>query len=314
MPGAEAGSLDRLIEGSYVVRSLRWFWRRRLSERGRFLLVAAGVLGLLGMDTRRALVFVLFCLAAAPLLVALPEFLRRAPPLRFLGQPADADDCGPLHERLLPGEPQAGRSPRFAVAVVGRAAAARRLGRVLDGIRRGGGSAGRALPRAAARRGTRPACFAAARPRPHGRLRPRARPRAVDARDFGDRLPAVLLDRRAAAERRPPLPARRHPARLHGRRLARVRRHARVPRGRPAAQDPLAFVGAGWAGRSSRNTSRSTSPASRWCSTPTCRSGRARPSASASRLRSWCSRLWPSTTDAARTWSTSWRPGLTCTR
>jgi uncharacterized protein (DUF58 family) len=86
VPGAAAGSLDRLIEGSIVVRSVRWFWHRRLTERGRFVFVAAAMLGLLGMDTRRALVFVLFCLVAAPFLVASPVLLRGTPRLRLIGR------------------------------------------------------------------------------------------------------------------------------------------------------------------------------------------------------------------------------------
>ena len=40
MAEVAAGSLDRLIEGSIVVRSVRWFWRRRLTQRGRFIFVA----------------------------------------------------------------------------------------------------------------------------------------------------------------------------------------------------------------------------------------------------------------------------------
>lgn len=84
--GARAAGLDRLVEASIVVRVVRWFWRHRLTARGRFLLVAAAATGLLGMDTRRALVFVLFCLTAAPLLVAAPELLRRTPRLRHAGR------------------------------------------------------------------------------------------------------------------------------------------------------------------------------------------------------------------------------------
>ncbi len=81
-----AGALERLIEGGVLFRSLRRLYRRRLTQRGRFLAVAALAAGLVGVDTRRALVFILFSLAAPPILLALPQALRRAPRLRFSGR------------------------------------------------------------------------------------------------------------------------------------------------------------------------------------------------------------------------------------
>jgi uncharacterized protein (DUF58 family) len=81
-----AGTLSRPLEGSYLFRALRGLYRRRLTARGRFVLWAALTVGFVGVDTRRALGFVLFALAAPPLLVALPALFRSRPPLRFVGQ------------------------------------------------------------------------------------------------------------------------------------------------------------------------------------------------------------------------------------
>ncbi len=90
MPAASV--LDRLIEGGVLFRSLRRFYRRRLTERGRFQAAAVLAAALVGVDTRRALVFVLFSLAAPPVLLALAQVVRRAPRLRFAGR---------LPERLM---------------------------------------------------------------------------------------------------------------------------------------------------------------------------------------------------------------------
>ncbi len=78
--------VGRLVERGFLIRSLQGFQRRRLTARGRFLFWTAALVGLLGLDTRRALVFVLFCAAAAPLLLALPQLARRAPRVRLAGR------------------------------------------------------------------------------------------------------------------------------------------------------------------------------------------------------------------------------------
>ena len=64
-------ALTRPLDRSYLLRALRAFYRRRLTARGRFVLWATLALAFVGIDTRRSLVFVLFSLAAPPLLVAL---------------------------------------------------------------------------------------------------------------------------------------------------------------------------------------------------------------------------------------------------
>jgi uncharacterized protein (DUF58 family) len=79
------GALARPFERLFLFRSLRALYRHRLTGRGRFLLWTAAALAFLGMDTRHALVFILFSLAAPPLLVGLPLLFRRAPGGRVRG-------------------------------------------------------------------------------------------------------------------------------------------------------------------------------------------------------------------------------------
>lgn len=78
--------LARPLESAFLFRALRGFYRRRLTERGRFLLWAALTVGFVGIDTRRALGFMLFALAAPPLLVGLATLFRSRPPLRLAGR------------------------------------------------------------------------------------------------------------------------------------------------------------------------------------------------------------------------------------
>ncbi len=89
---ALASPLDR----SYLARFLRAFFRRRFTARGRFLLQAALALGFVGIDTRRGLVFMLFALAAPPLVLAGLRAIRRAPRVRMDGR---------LPARLTAGRP-----------------------------------------------------------------------------------------------------------------------------------------------------------------------------------------------------------------
>ena len=79
-----------------LFRHLQRFFQRRFTARGRFLLVAALAVGFVSLDTRRALGFVLFALAAPPLLVALPALFARRPRLKVLGR---------LPSRLTAGRP-----------------------------------------------------------------------------------------------------------------------------------------------------------------------------------------------------------------
>jgi uncharacterized protein (DUF58 family) len=88
--------LARPLESAFLFRALRGLYRRRLTERGRFLLWAALAVGFVGIDTRRALGFVLFALAAPPLLVALGTLVRSRPGVRLLGR---------LPARLTAGRP-----------------------------------------------------------------------------------------------------------------------------------------------------------------------------------------------------------------
>ena len=90
---------------SYLMRALRAFYRRRLTARGRFLRWASLALGFVGVDTRRALVFVLFSLAAPPLLLALG---------RVVGRRTKATLNGRLPARLTAGR------PAFAIVEIAR--------------------------------------------------------------------------------------------------------------------------------------------------------------------------------------------------
>jgi uncharacterized protein (DUF58 family) len=88
--------LARPLASAALLRSLRGLYRRRLTLRGRFVAAATVVLALIGMDTRRALVFMLFALAAPPLLLASVQLFRRRPALRHSGR---------LPARLTAGRP-----------------------------------------------------------------------------------------------------------------------------------------------------------------------------------------------------------------
>lgn len=88
--------LARPLDGSWVFRGLRGLHHRRLTDRGRFLLWTALAVGFVGVDTRRALGFVLFALAAPPLLVGIAALFRSRPALRLVGR---------LPSRLTAGRP-----------------------------------------------------------------------------------------------------------------------------------------------------------------------------------------------------------------
>ena len=96
MPAGVADSVERLVERGVLFRALWRFYRRRLTQRGRFLLGAVALLALLGVDTRRSVNFVLFSVAVPPLLLALLQVARRTP--RFGVQ-------GRLPSRLTAGRP-----------------------------------------------------------------------------------------------------------------------------------------------------------------------------------------------------------------
>ncbi|HSD26928.1 MAG TPA: hypothetical protein VLL75_06460, partial [Vicinamibacteria bacterium] len=80
------GTLARPLQGAFLLRSMQHLYRRRLTRRGRFLLAATFGLAFVGVDTRRALVFVLFALCAPPLLLALRLLFRGRPAVRLSGR------------------------------------------------------------------------------------------------------------------------------------------------------------------------------------------------------------------------------------
>jgi uncharacterized protein (DUF58 family) len=80
-------ALARPLESAFLFRSMRGLYRRRLTARGRFVLWAALALAFVGIDTRRTLVFMLFALAAPPLLLAFAQLFRGRPAVRLSGRP-----------------------------------------------------------------------------------------------------------------------------------------------------------------------------------------------------------------------------------
>lgn len=78
--------LARPLDNARLFQSLRGLYRRRLTLRGRFVLWATLAVALVGVDTRRALVFMLFAVAAPPLLIGAVQLFRRRPSLRLTGR------------------------------------------------------------------------------------------------------------------------------------------------------------------------------------------------------------------------------------
>ena len=73
------GFLSRALRASRLARLVSRLYHERLTRRGRYVLWMALALGFVGIDTLQAYVFVLFAVAAGPLLAALPLALRRRP-------------------------------------------------------------------------------------------------------------------------------------------------------------------------------------------------------------------------------------------
>jgi uncharacterized protein (DUF58 family) len=71
--------LSRLTRSSPLGALLRRLYRERLTARGRYVFWLALIVGFVGIDTLQALVFIVFALAAGPLLVALVLALRPRP-------------------------------------------------------------------------------------------------------------------------------------------------------------------------------------------------------------------------------------------
>jgi uncharacterized protein (DUF58 family) len=71
-----------LIERSYLARASLHLYHELFTARGRYVLWLALVLGFLGLETQRSLGYVVFAIAAAPLVVALLLAVRRRPSLR----------------------------------------------------------------------------------------------------------------------------------------------------------------------------------------------------------------------------------------
>jgi uncharacterized protein (DUF58 family) len=76
----------RPLSSVAAFQGLRELYHRRLTDRGRFVLMAALTVGFVGVDTRRALGFVLFALAAPPLVVGLVTLFRSRPAVRITGR------------------------------------------------------------------------------------------------------------------------------------------------------------------------------------------------------------------------------------
>jgi uncharacterized protein (DUF58 family) len=94
-----------------LVGGLLRSWDQRLTPRGRYLLVALGVLALVGLDTRRTQVYLLFAAAAGLFLSSVAFALRFRPKVRLecaLPQRATAGTPLAFHARVTPLSSQGG--------------------------------------------------------------------------------------------------------------------------------------------------------------------------------------------------------------
>ena len=73
------------LESSYLVRAVLRLYYERLTSRGRYVLWLSLIVGLVGLDTEQALGYILFAIAAGPLLVAVLPALRWRPRVRLDG-------------------------------------------------------------------------------------------------------------------------------------------------------------------------------------------------------------------------------------
>lgn len=73
------------LESSHLVRATLRLYHERLTTRGRYALWLSLIVGFVGLDTEQALGYILFAIAAGPLLVALLPALRPRPRVRLEG-------------------------------------------------------------------------------------------------------------------------------------------------------------------------------------------------------------------------------------
>ncbi|MGE0455165.1 MAG: DUF58 domain-containing protein [Vicinamibacteria bacterium] len=120
-----AGALARALAplpspfGGALLRA----WEGRLTSPGRWLLAATAALGLVGVDTRRSQVFVLFSLGAAALLLAWLLTRWRRPRVLLacrLPERATAGRAAPFEARLASANGRPQRDLRFALPRPGR--------------------------------------------------------------------------------------------------------------------------------------------------------------------------------------------------
>jgi uncharacterized protein (DUF58 family) len=84
-----ASMFERALEVSHLARRVRRIYSERLTARGRYVLWLALAVGFVGLDTQQALAYILFALAAGPLLMASLFALRPRPRVRVrVGFPA----------------------------------------------------------------------------------------------------------------------------------------------------------------------------------------------------------------------------------
>ena len=74
----------RRLRSAPIVRTLVSLWENRLTERGRYLLAATAVFALLGLDTGARKIYILFAVAAGPLVMGVLFGLRRRPRAQLL--------------------------------------------------------------------------------------------------------------------------------------------------------------------------------------------------------------------------------------
>ena len=104
MPGAEE-VLGLRLRRTILVGGVLRAWDARLTPRGRYLLAVLGVLALVGLDTRRTQVYILFAAAAGLFLSAIAFAFRFRPRVKLdcpLPLRATAGTSLTLRARLTP--------------------------------------------------------------------------------------------------------------------------------------------------------------------------------------------------------------------
>jgi uncharacterized protein (DUF58 family) len=120
------------MDESPAGRAVARFYWLRLTTRGRIVLLITILLALLGLDTLRSRVFVLFALAGAPLVVAGVLMVRRPPRVRLVGELPGRLTAGSRVNTSVRVEPLSGKGSRGSMVVTWPLPRRRPLGIAVD--------------------------------------------------------------------------------------------------------------------------------------------------------------------------------------